>query len=336
MTDTTTTNYGWIMPGDHVNTNTWGALLNGDLQGIDSQVYANEQAIAQLNNGVFVNNQLVLNKTTVAAGNPFYGQLNGVPRWLMEMGDPTAEGALGSNVGSNFTLYRYDDLGNIIDATLNINRATGAATFGGAVSAPSLAVTGAISCNSISSATVVSVPGISSPTVNATTVNATTVNATTVNATGPVIGNTLTASNGFVNIVRGSAANATLFLNDNAVNTSAFFYDQASLQTIVGDLISGAQLTLDSVGNFHFVGTANAYKAGGGSWSAPSDARIKTVTGEYTSGLNEVLQLNPITYVYRGNETRTARTAGQSFVGLVADEVLPVMPEMVKSKRCRH
>ena len=42
-----------------------------------------------------------------------------------------------------------------------------------------------------------------------------------------------------------------------------------------------------------------------------------------------MLQLNPVTYVYKGNETRTARTAGQSFVGLVADDVLPIMPEMV-------
>ena len=69
-----------------------------------------------------------------------------------------------------------------------------------------------------------------------------------------------------------------------------------------------------------------------------SDARIKTVTGEYEPGLDEVLQLRPVTYVYKGNDTPTedgmsphwhAAQSGKEFVGFVAQELERIMPGMV-------
>ena len=63
-------------------------------------------------------------------------QTNGVTRWNMYLADPSGE--LGSNAGSNFVLNRYSDAGTIIPgaAALNINRATGTATFSALPSFP--------------------------------------------------------------------------------------------------------------------------------------------------------------------------------------------------------
>lgn len=74
-----------------------------------------------------------------------------------------------------------------------------------------------------------------------------------------------------------------------------------------------------------------AYKPGGGSWTAPSDRRLKDAASivDYGRGLSAVMQLRPIYYQYNG---KAATPAGETFVGLVADEVEPVMPEMVGTR----
>ena len=124
---------------------------------------------------------------------------------------------------------------------------------------------------------------------------------------------------------------------------------------------SGGEMAhLDVAGNFQVSGTG--YKAGGGPWNSTSDARIKTVLGEYTSGLDDVLKLRPVRYAYRGNDTMTEDFIGPEvsaearaemgevtsapypnsahfipakaqteFVGLVAQEVEPIFPGMVTS-----
>jgi len=76
-------------------------------------------------------------------------------------------------------------------------------------------------------------------------------------------------------------------------------------------------------------------KPGGGMLSDISDARIKTIHGAYTKGLAEVVQLNPKTYEFKNNDVidNTIRphekVLGREFVGLIAQEVESVMPEMV-------
>lgn len=54
----------------------------------------------------------------------FEGQTNQVNRWTLLLGDNAAE--TGSNVGSNFSLYRYSDAGVLLDVPLSISRLTGA------------------------------------------------------------------------------------------------------------------------------------------------------------------------------------------------------------------
>src|SRR5262245_14776323 len=54
------------------------------------------------------------------------GRKGGLARWSIDLGDTVAEG--GSNTGSNFRLFRYNDAGSSIDSPISIDRATGEAT----------------------------------------------------------------------------------------------------------------------------------------------------------------------------------------------------------------
>ena len=121
---------------------------------------------------------------------------------------------------------------------------------------------------------------------------------------------------------------------------------------------SGA-LYIDTGGSFFYAGgNSNAYKVNAGSWLGYSDARIKNVGSEYTQGLDAILQLRPVSYTYRGNDTPTedvnaivtegdiskptasaapypasmhynAANEGREFIGLVAQEMEAIFPDMV-------
>jgi hypothetical protein len=99
----------------------------------------------------------------------------------------------------------------------------------------------------------------------------------------------------------------------------------------------GSNCSVDNPGNINANGNitigGQAYKPGGGSWTATSDARLKTDVEEYDAGLEELKRLNPIRFRYNGRG-RTPET-GKSYVGLAAEEVKQVMPEMVGSFKGR-
>jgi hypothetical protein len=69
-------------------------------------------------------------------------------------------------------------------------------------------------------------------------------------------------------------------------------------------------------------GNGTAQKPGGGSWAATSDSRAKEDIVDYTSGLDQLKQIQPRSYRYIGNEN--------TYIGLVAQEVEDAMPELVK------
>ena len=79
-----------------------------------------------------------------------------------------------------------------------------------------------------------------------------------------------------------------------------------------------------------YIANGNAAKPGGGSWTATSDSRVKTVLGKYARGLAEVLQLNVIDYEYNGKGGHQHN--GKRLTGVVAQEVQQVFPEMVSSR----
>jgi hypothetical protein len=81
--------------------------------------------------------------------------------------------------------------------------------------------------------------------------------------------------------------------------------------------------TIWPTANLSVYGSAN--KIGGGMWSVLSDARSKENVVKYSKGLSELLQLRPVSFNYKekfewGNDT---------YVGLIAQEVEKVIPEMV-------
>jgi hypothetical protein len=105
----------------------------------------------------------------------------------------------------------------------------------------------------------------------------------------------------------------------------------------------GTQMSLDGSGNLTITG-ATATKAGGGSWVAPSDARIKDVHGPYTAGLHEICAIIPVLYSYKGNASLVQTDADAELqplispaianpavelVGLIAQDVETVLPECV-------
>jgi hypothetical protein len=93
--------------------------------------------------------------------------------------------------------------------------------------------------------------------------------------------------------------------------------------------------------------STKGYQPAGGPWADSSDARIKTVDSEYAHGLDEVLKLRPVVYSFNGNDTSApipkadepvpyatslhyqAAKDQRKFIGLVAQEVETIFPEMV-------
>lgn len=78
--------------------------------------------------------------------------------------------------------------------------------------------------------------------------------------------------------------------------------------------------------------TGGASKPGGGVWTDNSDARLKRNVVDYRpeDALAAVLQLRPVQFEFNG--LAGTPDDGKVFVGLVADEVEPVMPEMVSTR----
>jgi hypothetical protein len=82
------------------------------------------------------------------------------------------------------------------------------------------------------------------------------------------------------------------------------------------------------------VANMTCYKPGGGVWLDSSDVRLKQGIEDYTTSLDAILKLRPVSFEFNGlAETVT----GTRYIGLIADEVEAVMPEMVGSwKRKLH
>jgi hypothetical protein len=138
-----------------------------------------------------------------------------------------------------------------------------------------------------------------------------------------------------------SSTNNTLFeVQQGGVGAGNFFiYSAAAVRTI--QFAGQGNFYVSSPGNlgidqntpsFDFeIGTAAggggvAAKPGGGMWAATSDRRSKSSVDEYSKGIKELMQVNPVTYTYNG---RFGTPAGKSYVGVVAQELQEVVPSMI-------
>jgi len=73
-------------------------------------------------------------------------------------------------------------------------------------------------------------------------------------------------------------------------------------------------------------GTAS--KPGGGTWAVFSDERLKNIKGNYTSGLNAVMKLQPLRYEYKPDNALGIKSQGEH-IGFGAQAVQQVIPEAV-------
>ena len=72
----------------------------------------------------------------------------------------------------------------------------------------------------------------------------------------------------------------------------------------------------------------SADKPGGGFWGVFSDRRLKTLNGDFTSGLEQVLNIRPVRYRYKDDNALGIKDR-EEHIGLVAQEVQRVLPEAV-------
>jgi hypothetical protein len=75
-------------------------------------------------------------------------------------------------------------------------------------------------------------------------------------------------------------------------------------------------------------GTAS--KPGGGTWAVFSDERLKNIKGQFKSGLNAIMQLQPLRYEYTRNNALKINSPGEH-IGFAAQAVQKVIPEAVTS-----
>ena len=68
-------------------------------------------------------------------------------------------------------------------------------------------------------------------------------------------------------------------------------------------------------------------KPGGGTWADSSDIRVKRNILDYTTGLDAVLRLRPVSFEFNGKGETPDN--GKTYVGLIANEAKEIMPEMV-------
>lgn len=144
----------------------------------------------------------------------------------------------------------------------------------------------------------------------------------------PLTGGTVTGVLAVTNYVQSTGGAAGMRFEDRA-NPGQIWMLWASAG--LAYIFNGASVqvwSIDGSGQQQQQGT-NAYKPGGGSWTAPSARHLKQDIQPYTTGIEALLALNPVTYRY--NEESGFPT-DHTHVGLVYNETAH-MPEMHRKAR---
>ena len=121
----------------------------------------------------------------------------------------------------------------------------------------------------------------------------------------------------------------------NSVNSSFITIANNSLvQTVQlnsnGDsFFTGGKLGLGTTNPGHLLELAvdDAVKPNGGSWSAPSDRRLKTNIRNFNEGLDQILQIRPVKYNYNG---KLGYPTDTEFIGVIAQEMKEIAPYTIK------
>ena len=131
------------------------------------------------------------------------------------------------------------------------------------------------------------------------------------------------------------AEEAGLIYDDGSVNrTGIYFFNKfqsqsdswMSFKTMSGGT-TAERLRIDSTGGLILAGST-AQKATGTTWSNPSDQRLKDNIRDYEKGTTELMQVRVREWEYNG---KGGTTEGMKGFGVVADEVMTVLPNTVEN-----
>jgi hypothetical protein len=109
----------------------------------------------------------------------------------------------------------------------------------------------------------------------------------------------------------------------NCVNNAGGFYFYQK----TGAASATKVMEINGSGNLTISGST-ATKASGTTWANPSDVRLKDNIQNYTKGLPELMQVNVKTWEYNG---KGGTTKGMNGLGVIADEVMTVLPDTVET-----
>jgi hypothetical protein len=169
-----------------------------------------------------------------------------------------------------------------------------------------------------------------------------------INASGNVGVGTASPTSAKLVILGGNDAGTTNSINissaDGTTSEFGFFNTSAASDYLrlgywTGSALKNVYFDIGATGRVGIGTTApdqalsvngDASKTGGGSWQTFSDERLKTIKGQFTSGLKALMQLQPLRYEYRRNNALGLNSQGEH-VGFGAQAVQKVIPEAVTS-----
>lgn len=230
----------------------------------------------------------------------------------------------------------------------------------GTVAATSMSATTSIAAANVNVTDITASGTVSAKSMTAdimapTTLSATTAFANTIAVSGTAYADMLQATGSRI-LSFGASDNPSVAVFDSAIGYAGGIWVNTANVLRFGSTTSGAvpatehgYLASDSIGltastisinagtatvftgsGTDFVVPGNAWKPGGGAWSSTSDIRLKKDIVPYNAGLPAVCQLEPVSFKYNG--LADTPDNGKTYYSLIADDVQPVMPEMVGTR----
>lgn len=122
-------------------------------------------------------------------------------------------------------------------------------------------------------------------------------------------------------------AQASYAVGAYQINAGSHQFLIAAIGTVDAAVSFTTAMTLDTDGSLILQGST-AQKATGTTWSNPSDQRLKENVRDFSKGTTELMQVRVREWEYNG---KAGTTAGMKGIGVVADEVMLVLPDTVST-----
>jgi hypothetical protein len=131
----------------------------------------------------------------------------------------------------------------------------------------------------------------------------------------------------------GTTADSSYAISTTGTGTPNMFFDHRGTSNTgtftfrVGTGGGTERMRIDSSGGLILAGST-AQKATGTTWSNPSDQRLKNNIRDYAKGTTELMQVRVREWEYNG---KGGTTNGMKGLGVIADEVITVLPNTVEN-----